>query len=58
MILESVQCAAMWTELQADYGKVFPALLQIAGHNRARQREKLAAIIEDLASIQDEVCMR
>ena len=30
------------------------ALTQICGHNRARQREKLAQILEDLTALQDE----
>jgi len=30
------------------------ALLQLCGHNRARQRDKLALLLEDLAGLQDE----
>jgi hypothetical protein len=33
---------------------MFLALIQILGHNKARQREKLGNIIEDLATLQEE----
>lgn len=32
----------------------FGSLLQLCGHNRARQRDKLAHLLEDLAGLQDE----
>jgi hypothetical protein len=34
---------------------VFVNLIQILGNNKARQREKFAHILEDLASLQEEV---
>jgi len=34
---------------------VFAALLMVCGHNRARQRDKLAHILDDFASLQIEV---
>lgn len=34
---------------------LFGSLLQITGHNRARQRDKLAHLLEDFATLQDEV---
>ena len=34
---------------------VFTNLLQILGHNKARQREKFGHILEDLANLQEEV---
>lgn len=34
---------------------LFGMLLQLSGHNRARQRDKLAHLLEDFASLQDEV---
>lgn len=34
----------------------FTALVQITGHNRARQRDKWAHILEDLSALQEEVC--
>lgn len=33
----------------------FCSLIQIHGHNRARQRDKLGHILEDFATLQDEV---
>ncbi|XP_029035765.1 N-alpha-acetyltransferase 35, NatC auxiliary subunit [Osmia bicornis bicornis] len=33
---------------------VFGSLLQLTGHNRARQRDKLAHLLEDFATLQDE----
>ena len=33
----------------------FTALVQITGHNRARQRDKWAHILEDLSALQEEV---
>ena len=33
----------------------FGTLLQISGHNRARQRDKLAHLLEDITLLQDEV---
>jgi hypothetical protein len=33
----------------------FAALLMVCGHNRARQRDKLAHILDDFASLQIEV---
>ncbi|XP_072402056.1 N-alpha-acetyltransferase 35, NatC auxiliary subunit-like isoform X3 [Diabrotica undecimpunctata] len=35
----------------------FTLFLQLCGHNRARQRDKLAHILEDFASLQDEALM-
>lgn len=35
----------------------FGTLLQISGHNRARQRDKLAHLLEDFVALQDEVCV-
>lgn len=32
----------------------FGSLLQLCGHNRARQRDKLAHLLEDFAALQDE----
>lgn len=32
----------------------FRILLQLCGHNRARQRDKLAHLLEDFAALQDE----
>lgn len=32
----------------------FTSLIQLCGHNRARQRDKLAHLLEDFASLQDE----
>jgi len=29
--------------------------MQLCGHNRARQRDKLAHLLEDFATLQDEV---
>ena len=34
---------------------LFGNLLQLSGHNRARQRDKLAHLLEDFATLQDEV---
>lgn len=34
---------------------LFSSLLQLTGHNRARQREKLAHLLDDFAVLQDEV---
>ena len=34
---------------------LFGTLLQLSGHNRARQRDKLAHLLDDFASLQDEV---
>lgn len=34
---------------------LFGSLLQLSGHNRARQRDKLAHLLEDFATLQDEV---
>jgi hypothetical protein len=34
---------------------LFGSLLQLSGHNRARQRDKLAHLLEDFAALQDEV---
>lgn len=34
---------------------LFASLLQLSGHNRARQRDKLAHLLEDFATLQDEV---
>ena len=31
------------------------ALFQVTGHNRARQRDKWAHVLDDLAALQDEV---
>lgn len=36
---------------------VFTNLLQILGHNKARQREKLGQILEDFANLQEEVIL-
>lgn len=33
----------------------FCSLIQIHGHNRARQRDKLGHILEEFATLQDEV---
>ncbi|XP_024947090.1 N-alpha-acetyltransferase 35, NatC auxiliary subunit isoform X2 [Cephus cinctus] len=33
---------------------LFASLLQLSGHNRARQRDKLAHLLEDFATLQDE----
>jgi hypothetical protein len=33
----------------------FGNLMQLCGHNRARQRDKLAHLLEDFATLQDEV---
>jgi hypothetical protein len=33
----------------------FGNLVQLCGHNRARQRDKLAHLLEDFAALQDEV---
>lgn len=33
---------------------LFGSLLQLSGHNRARQRDKLAHLLEDFAALQDE----
>jgi len=33
----------------------FIQLIQLCGHNRARQRDKLAHLLEDFAELQDEV---
>ncbi|KAG7201584.1 hypothetical protein KM043_004329 [Ampulex compressa] len=33
---------------------LFGSLLQLSGHNRARQRDKLAHLLEDFATLQDE----
>jgi hypothetical protein len=33
----------------------FGNLVQLCGHNRARQRDKLAHLLEDFATLQDEV---
>lgn len=35
----------------------FCSLIQIHGHNRARQRDKLGHILEEFATLQDEVCV-
>ena len=35
---------------------LFGSLLLLSGHNRARQRDKLAHLLEDFATLQDEVC--
>lgn len=37
---------------------LFGNLLQLSGHNRARQRDKLAHLLEDFATLQDEVRVR
>lgn len=34
---------------------LFGSLVQLSGHNRARQRDKLAHLLEDFAALQDEV---
>lgn len=34
----------------------FCTLVQIAGHNRARQRDKLSHLLEELSALQEEVC--
>lgn len=34
---------------------LFGSLLQLTGHNRARQRDKLAHLLEDFATLQDKV---
>lgn len=34
---------------------LFTSLLTLSGHNRARQRDKLAHLLEDFATLQDEV---
>lgn len=34
---------------------LFGSLLQLTGHNRARQRDKLAHLLDDFAILQDEV---
>lgn len=36
----------------------FCSLIQIHGHNRARQRDKLGHILEEFATLQDEVIQR
>jgi hypothetical protein len=33
----------------------FAGLIQICGHNKARQRDKLAHLMEDFSALQDEV---
>lgn len=35
----------------------FAGLIQICGHNKARQRDKLAHLMEDFSALQDEVCI-
>lgn len=54
-IIEHEQCAQLWNEILLDMSKVLLSVLQITGHNRARQRDKLVAVMEDLASLQEEV---
>lgn len=34
----------------------FANFLQLCGHNRARQRDKLAHLLEEFTAVQDEVC--
>lgn len=34
---------------------IFGSLVQLSGHNRARQRDKLAHLLEDFANLHDEV---
>lgn len=36
-------------------GRPFVQLIQLCGHNRARQRERLAHLLEDFSNLQDEV---
>lgn len=35
----------------------FAGLIQICGLNKARQRDKLAHLMEDFSALQDEVCI-
>lgn len=37
---------------------LFGSLLQLTGHNRARQRDKLAHLLDDFAILQDEVSLK
>lgn len=37
---------------------LFTSLLRLTGHNRARQRDKLAHLLEDFAALQDEVSLK
>lgn len=39
-------------------GRPFVQLIQLCGHNRARQRERLAHLLEDFSNLQDEVGCR
>uniref|UniRef100_A0A914WPD1 Protein MAK10 homolog n=1 Tax=Plectus sambesii TaxID=2011161 RepID=A0A914WPD1_9BILA len=54
LLLENADCRQLWSDFVADCAKVFLGLVQICGHNRARQRDKLIPSLEDLSALQAE----
>jgi len=53
-VLSDPACRDAWDSFLANCGRILPELLRSCGHNRARQRDRLATVLEDLASLQEE----
>lgn len=49
------QCGIFFNEFITDAVKVFLGVIQMFGHNLARQRERIVSCIEDFAALQNEV---
>lgn len=50
------QCREVLEDFIANCYRILPDLLRTCGYNRARQRDRLATTLEDLATLQEEVC--
>lgn len=57
MLLQNHQAKEYVDSFLSHCVSLFGNLLQLSGHNRARQRDKLAHLLEDFATLQDEVSL-
>jgi hypothetical protein len=55
ILLQNHQAKEFVDSFLGHCANVFGTLLQISGHNRARQRDRLAYLFENFANLQDEV---
>ena len=56
-LLQNQQAKEYVDSFLAHCGTLFGSLLQLSGHNRARQRDKIAHLLEDFGALHDEVCL-